>query len=813
MKLNEMNILKTKTRKALILLALSLFFFANSNAQLVVNHSFTPIQLVSQILLGNGVTVSNITYTGDTGAIGYFDGTASNLGLPSGVMLCTGNIYNAVGPVGTNVSGTCNNLPGDADLTNLCGCGTTNDAAILEFDFVPTNDTVKFNYVFGSEEYPVFVFSFNDLFAFFISGPGIVGTPNIATLPFSATPVSISTVNNGNGFCPGNPPVGPCVNCQYYVDNCNGTTVNYGGFTVPLTASHVVIPCQTYHIKIAIADALDYVYASGVFLEQGSFTGGSGLTVSTHTTSQTDTFAVAGCVNGVFTFSLPAALLVNDTIRFTIGGTGVNGTDYNHIADSLIILAGQTVDSIVINSFLINGVGNKNIILIIPNNNGCNNGFDTVVLWLENINTLVLNLGGDTTVCPNQNVTLNATSTGGYGAYSYLWNNNAGTDSTITVAPLVTTTYSVTVTDACGHTATQSVTITVASPETISVSRDTVTQGCNTATVTFTLNTVQNSPTTVTYNVGGTAVVGIDYSPIPGNIIIPAGQTTGTIIINPLSGSLGPKTIVITLTNTCVPDSITVTIIPDPPISVNLTGNINLCAGQSTTLTATASGGIPPLNYSWSDNLGITNIVTATPTSTQTYYVVITDSCHSQTKTDSITVFIDPLPKAYFTFNQLNGELLINFINESVNANSYLWNFGDGSTSSTNSLSFEHKYNDTSGIYNVTLIAYNAGGCADSVTAIIEFQQEYSIFVPNSFTPNTSMNQTFGAYGIGIKQFQMSVYDRWGEMLFYSEDLSNQWDGTKNGVQVSQGLYVWTITAILENGKKVSKQGTVTLIK
>ena len=184
-----MNLLQKLLRKALIILLVSIGMINVSNAQLVVNHAYTPAQLVQQILLGNGVTVSNITYTGDTGAIGYFDGTASNLGLPAGIIMCTGDIYNAVGPVGTQLGGTCWSLPGDADLTTLCGCGSTNDAAVLEFDFVPTNDTVKFNYVFGSEEYPEFVFSFNDLFAFFISGPGIIGTPNIATLPFTTTPV------------------------------------------------------------------------------------------------------------------------------------------------------------------------------------------------------------------------------------------------------------------------------------------------------------------------------------------------------------------------------------------------------------------------------------------------------------------------------------------------------------------------------------------------------------------------------------------------------------------------------------------------
>ena len=116
---------------------------------------------------------------------------------------------------------------------------------------------------FASEEYPEYVNQFNDVFAFFISGPGITGpyssptgfpggSANIALLPGTTTPVTINNVNNGDNDCFSGGPSGPCVNCAFYVDNCNGTTVEFDGFTTKLEAKIPVNPCQTYHLKLAI---------------------------------------------------------------------------------------------------------------------------------------------------------------------------------------------------------------------------------------------------------------------------------------------------------------------------------------------------------------------------------------------------------------------------------------------------------------------------------------------------------------------------------------------------------------------------------
>jgi hypothetical protein len=806
-----------KIAKSLILLAFLIYSTNQIKAQLVVNHNYTPSQLVSQILLGSGITVSNITYTGDTGAIGYFIGTSSNIGLPSGVIMCTGDIFNAVDSVGSNVGGTDWMLPGDPDLTNLCGCGTTNDACILEFDFVPTGDTVKFNYVFGSEEYPEFVGSFNDIFAFFISGPGIVGAPNIALIPNTTTAVSIDSVNNGVGYCPGTPPTGPCQNCQYYIDNCNGMTVNYPGFTTPFTAQHWVIPCQTYHIKIAIADAVDGVYDSGVFLEQGSFSGGT-VSVSSHihnTSTTNDTMLVEGCTTGAVLFSIGQAQNTPYTVHFTIGGTATNGVTYPFIPDSLVIPAGNTVDSFVIAPYLSNTPGlNLTVTIIITTSSVCSNSVDTITLWIRNVCPIQLTTSNDTTVCPNQAVPLTVHAINGYGTYTYLWNNGAGADSTVTVSPTATSTYTVTVTDECGNTAVDSVSIVVTSPESIAVVNSTITRGCGTSTVTFTLNTVQSTPTLITYNIGGTAVNGVDYAFLPGSITIPTNQASVSINISAFFNGIAgpPQTIILTITNTCLPSSITINILDEPAIIPSITGS-DICAGQSTTLVASATGGTGPLTYSWSNGLGDSTVVTTSPATTQTYYVSVTDSCHAQVGTDSITITVYPLPRAYFQFNYLE-QTDVNFINLSTNASTYYWTFGDGGFSNTDQHSFNHLYLDSAASYFVTLIAFNPEGCPDTNSARLTFTDKYDIYIPTSFHPGFDLNPTFGAYSAGIATYQMDIFDRWGEHLFSTSDLANQWTGMNpDGTLLKQDVYIWIMKATMKTGDLIERNGTVFLIR
>jgi len=220
----------------------------------------TPTQLVQRII-GNNTPFSNVTYTGATGASGSFSGGTGIIGFEDGILLTTGSVQNVPGPNDSNSTSTSNLLPGDAALDLIIP--NTQDAAVLEFDFVPPANTVTFQYVFGSEEYNEFVnATVNDVFALFVNGT------NRALLPSTNIPIAINNVNGGN-------PLGTnASNSQFYRNNAlpNATLdTELDGLTVVLSVQATVIPNQTNHIKLAIADFADWIYDSAVFIKAYSF--------------------------------------------------------------------------------------------------------------------------------------------------------------------------------------------------------------------------------------------------------------------------------------------------------------------------------------------------------------------------------------------------------------------------------------------------------------------------------------------------------------------------------------------------------------
>ncbi|MDR2205333.1 MAG: choice-of-anchor L domain-containing protein, partial [Flavobacteriaceae bacterium] len=194
---------------------------------------------------------------------GYFEKGNSNFPFEKGIVLTTGYATEAQGPSNGGASQGNNSWIGDSDANTLAVTGT-NNATIFEFDFIPQASEIKFNYIFASEEYvPAYACTYNDVFGFIISGPGIVNDPglsgkNIALLP-NGLPVTIKNVNN---FGCGDP--------TYYVPG-PFPYIRYDGRTATLTAQSAVIPGQTYHIRLLVADAMDSAFDSAVFLEAGSF--------------------------------------------------------------------------------------------------------------------------------------------------------------------------------------------------------------------------------------------------------------------------------------------------------------------------------------------------------------------------------------------------------------------------------------------------------------------------------------------------------------------------------------------------------------
>ena len=260
------------------LLTLLAFHFSFSQITITQNSN---AEALSQMLVGSGVTISNVTMNCNTAASGTFTNQSTNMGLSQGVVMATGKVSSISQPASSFAS-TALNGAGDAQLSTLTS-GPIYDPCILQFDVVPQGDTLQFKYVFASEEYPQFVCSqFNDVFGFFITGPNPVGgnytNTNIATLPNSTMPVCINSVNGGvsgtyNGTTWNSNGCMSLSNTNDDVNNLNpvNQSIVYDGMTKVLSAKSAVVPCQTYHLKIAIADVGDRFYDSGVFLQAYSF--------------------------------------------------------------------------------------------------------------------------------------------------------------------------------------------------------------------------------------------------------------------------------------------------------------------------------------------------------------------------------------------------------------------------------------------------------------------------------------------------------------------------------------------------------------
>lgn len=446
-------------------LAVLILTAAGAHAQLVVNNSITVQQLVEDVLLGGGVTVSNITFNGQPAdqtniQIGSFDGTASNVGLPLGLTLSSGDIGVALGPNtdGAATLGTPGG-PSDADL-DLASNSNTFDRAVLEFDFVPAGDSLRFNYVFGSEEYLEWVSAgFNDVFGFFLSGPGISGpysnnAANIALVPGTSQPVSIDNVND-------------VANPAFYVDNGDGFTapfntdpqyIQFDGFTVPLTARALVQCGQPYHIKIAIADAGDPILDSSVFLEGGSFSSPNAVELELVTASADGTLT-EGCSDATFTISRPGDQLDLE-ITVQVSGSATNGTDYTQIPTVITIPAGLSSVTYPVEAFEDNTAeGDEEITLTAVYVNACGDtSTSTASVLVREYVPIVITAEDLFLQCDQDSVLVSAQATGGFGDLAFLW-SGGGTSTAFYALGLVNGSYGLAVSDECEKLATATVTV------------------------------------------------------------------------------------------------------------------------------------------------------------------------------------------------------------------------------------------------------------------------------------------------------------------------------------------------------------------
>lgn len=421
----------------------------------------TPQQMVQNVLIGNGVSAFNITFSGNPNQIGTFNASGSNIALPNGIVMSSGNVGTLItgGNPSTDVNG-----PGDADILATAQSVSTNpsagsinstfDAAILEFDFIPQGDSVKFNFVFGSEEYTTWINTqYNDAFGFYLTGPNPAGgnytSTNLALVPNTTLPITISTIHPG-------------LNSQYYIGSPVGHSLN--GITTPLEIAFAVNCGAVYHFKFAVADCMDGVLDTGVFLEGASFT--SDAVDVTVATVSGDTTIVEGCTDANFIFTRPLSQL-SDTliVNYTVSGAATMGTDYNNLINPITFLPGE--DTVIIN--------------LTPFQDGLTEGFESVTITVELINAcgdtifstgtiyigdgpiLNINESNPTVFCATDSVLVTVSASGGYAPYTYTWSYAGQTGDTAYVPILQNGTVDVyvTATDQCGFSGTDTVTVTM----------------------------------------------------------------------------------------------------------------------------------------------------------------------------------------------------------------------------------------------------------------------------------------------------------------------------------------------------------------
>jgi gliding motility-associated-like protein len=606
----------------------------SANAQLTVVPNHTATVLATK-LAGPGITVTSPVLTCAAAANGTFTAVATPIVIDSGIILTSGRSINTTGTEAFLASFN-NGTPGDPALAALAGT-TTFDACILEFDFVPKGDTVSFNYQFGSEEYINSTCGqYNDAFAFFISGPGITGTQNMALVPGTNIPVTVNTINSGVPGPPGWPGFCNIANCTsmgpgspfttYFVNNTGGTLVTYRGYTQKLTAFHRVTPCSTYHLKMTVADAANSLYDSGVFIEAGSLKTNSYMFKRSdsigHTIAGIPNAFVKGCTPAPITVLNSRATGTPQKVYFTYGGTAIQGVDFTG-PDSATIAPGDT-------SVIISLAG-------IPTTPG---GIKTLFIYLSSpfscgtIDTLALNiLDGpladivtpDTSICLGSSFQIRVA--GSMGLF-YSW-TPAGSLSSVTAmepiaAPLVNTTYTMTATlplSGCPPII-KDVSVVVNTASLIVITPDT--------TVCIGEN--------VQLQVSGTA--GLSYSWTPGstlsnpNIQNPVASPMVTTIYT-VSG--------VSATGGCpaVPQQVTITVV-NPVINI-LTPNTSVCLGVPLNILV---NGDPGYTYSWTPAAGLSDATIkdpiATPNERTTYTVTATVPVLGCTVKASVTISLLP---------------------------------------------------------------------------------------------------------------------------------------------------------------------------
>lgn len=569
----------------------------------------------------------------------------------------------------------------------------------------------------------------------------------------------------------------------------NGSaTISVGGGTPGYTINWNTAPAQTGTTAINMA--------SGTWL---------GVITDAHGCSITQTVNVSNAPSPVITgFATTSPLcygMSNGSITVNYSG----GTSPYTVAwSNPISVVASGLTSL---SHSVTGVASGAYTATVTDTYGCTS---SMPVNLTQPAMLIETVSSNTTICYGQNTQIYVQGVNGTGPYVYSW-----TPSTLvgagphTVNPLLMTSYTVVTTDANGC---------VTSPQVITVN---VNPQLLISAASYTRCDKDNqllTPTVTSPGNGGPYSYNWNTGSIAPAISVMANMPTS------------PNHYTVMVSDGCsLPASAVFTLNVNPLPTISFTSNVLAgCAPLSVNLTATSNASSSIFSWTYGNNInyiGNPNAIVLSDSGKYTISLVVTNTLtgckNSETKVDYIEVYPQPIASFYpnmYTTSIINPT--IDFTNTSHDAVGYDWLFGDpaalGASNTSILINPSHTYNYV-GTYGIHLIATSVKGCKDTAFAIIDITADFALYIPNAFTPNhNGLNDMFQPLGVGIDEenYQMDIYDRWGELIFTSNNYRKGWDGVVKGHKLAeQGIYVYKITAYDLEGNKHPFVGHVTVLR
>jgi len=491
-------------------------------------------------------------------------------------------------------------------------------------------------------------------------------------------------------------------------------------------------------------------------------------------------------------------------IEYPLPTPSITGIDLFCVGDSVALSVNSVYSNYEWNtndstqSIIINNAGTYTVTVTDVNN--C----EETTNFIANQDSVTLETSGEITICKGFSTTILADASAGTPPYSYYWCNNVN-ETTQNVTPSETTTYCVYSTDNVGCVSdTQHVVVTVSNGVELDVftNKDTI---CPGDPLLITDLVSYGMPPYTIYDENND-VVSLNYVAYP--------EEDGTFPYTVVDACGSTDTSDLTINFYPIPDlQLQADILQGcPPLTVHFNEESLSGSAQS---------------YLWNfDDLNDNNLsISSNPYhifNSSGYYditvsIITADGC-KLTKTVDNMINVYPSPKAKFEVLPSVVTILkpsFDFDNYSEGASYYVWDFDDGDMSNIFEPRHTYKY---VGDYNVELVAVSDLGCKDTAMYIIRVKEIFTLYVPTAFSPDYDrINDGFRAVGTGIDldNYNLLIYDRWGELIWKSYDLFEYWDGHAKGGEkrVQNGSYVWKVVCKDFEGNEHEKAGVVTVIR